>query len=93
MSAVRPLEAVAPITIPVPTGWRFVVEDGMPSVERDVGGFTLTVGLDDDDWRWWLCPLGSGSSVENGKGADMVDAIWQVFDALARRLDSDGGGA
>ena len=89
MSAVQPLVAVA--TIPVPAGWTFVQEaaEEMPSVERDVGAFTLTVGLDDDEWRWWLCPRGSCSSVEQGRGEDLVDSIWQVFDALARRLDRE----
>ena len=87
MSAVQPLVAVA--TIPVPTGWRFVLEDDVPSIERDVGDFTLTVGLDDSEWRWWLCPSGHSGAVHSGSGADMVDAIWQVFDALARRLDRE----
>jgi hypothetical protein len=87
MSAVQPLVATA--TIPVPTGWSFVLEDDMPSIERSVGAFTLTIGLDDYEWRWWLCPRGSSSSLDQGSGADMVDAIWQVFDALARRLDRE----
>ncbi len=87
MSAVQPIVVVA--KIPVPTGWRYVFEE-MPSIERDVGAFTLTVGLDDGDWHWWLCPLGSGFSVEHGEGVDMLDAIWQVFDALARRLGGGG---
>tara|TARA_Y100000389_G_scaffold188224_1_gene210554 strand:+ start:538 stop:801 length:264 start_codon:yes stop_codon:yes gene_type:complete len=78
------LEAVSPI--PVPTGWRFVLEDDMPTIERDVGSFTLTVGLDDGKWRWWLCPRGRDGATNHGVGADMVDAVWQVFDALARRL-------
>lgn len=91
MSAVQPLVAVA--TIPVPAGWTFIQEDSeeMPSIERNVGAFTLTIGLDDCEWRWWLCLRGSWSSVEKGRGEDLVDSIWQVFDALARRLDEPPG--
>ena len=85
-----PLVAVA--TIPVPTGWRYVWED-MPSIERDVGNHTLIVALEDGTWHWWLCIQGNPSSLDRGQGDDMVDAIWRVFDALARRLDSNGGAA
>jgi hypothetical protein len=89
MSAVQPLMAVA--TIPVPAGWTFIQEgsEEMPGVERVVGNWLLSIGLDDGEWRWWLCPRGSSSSIDRGNGADMVDCIWQVFDALARRLDRE----
>ena len=85
-----PLTTVA--TIPVPTGWRYVWED-MPSIERDVGNHTLIVALEDGTWHWWLCPKGTATSVARGDAWDMLDAVWRVFDALARRLDSNGGGA
>lgn len=61
----------------------------MPSIERDVLGMTLTVGLDDGQWRWWLCHAHTSSSMSRGEAADMVDAIGQVFDALALRLIAD----
>lgn len=89
MSAVQPLVAVA--TIPVPAGWTFVQEaaEEMPSVERVVGNWLLVIGLDDGEWRWWLCPRGSFTCVEQGVGEDLVDSIWRVFDCLARHLDRE----
>ena len=80
------LQAVA--TIPVPTGWRYLLEDGMPSIERDVLGMTLTVGLDDGKWRWWLCHAHASQSMNRGEAADLVDAIGQAFDALALHFSS-----
>ena len=84
-----PLTAVA--EIPVPTGWTYSrpSPEDMPGIERAVGDFNLVIGLDDGKWRWWLCPLGNQSSIKRGEAAYLVDAIWRVFDALARHLDAD----
>jgi hypothetical protein len=69
--------------IPVPHGWTYrLAPEDLPSVERDVGAYTLTVSLDDGSWVWWLCPRGEGLSIRHGEGADQQDAIFAALGAL-----------
>jgi hypothetical protein len=70
---------------PIPLGWRYVYED-MPSIERTVGPWSLIVAQDEGQWVWWLCPINDSSSVARGDGQDLLGAMWQVFDALAKQL-------
>lgn len=75
---------------PVPVGWAYVQveQNGMHSIERDVGEYTLVIGQDEGKWRWWLCPKGEQSSLTRGDGLDLLDAVWRCFDALAKELDA-----
>jgi len=72
--------------IPVPEGWTYTLIEGLPLIERDVGNFNLSVGLDGGDWRWWLCPKGTGVADANGSADSQLDAIFAVLDALMGRL-------
>lgn len=72
--------------IPVPEGWTYTLIEGLPLIERDVGNFTISVGLDDGDWRWWLCPKGTGVADANGSADSQLAAIFAVLDALLGRL-------
>lgn len=72
----------------IPHGWTFVQprDEDIPSIERTVGAYTLTIGEDDGKWVWWLCPAGEGVSISRGDGRNMVDAIMRALDALATHV-------
>jgi len=72
--------------IPVPEGWTYTLIEGLPLIERDVGNFTISVGLDDGDWRWWLCPKGTGVADANGSADSQLAAIFAVLNALMGKL-------
>jgi len=75
-------------------GWNacpLVSPDDMPAIERDLRNYNLTVGLDDGKWRWWLSLHDDPVALDHGTGADLLDAVWQVFDAVAVRLGAGSG--
>ena len=68
-----------------------VSPDCMPAIERGIRNYTLTVGLDEGKWRWWLSLHDNPVSLDHGTGADMLDAVWQVLNAAAVRIEAGGG--
>jgi len=76
---------------PIPVGWSYVYED-IHSIGRDVGEWRLTIADQEEDarwprWSWWLCPKGSSFSLAHGEADDMLGAIWNAFNALARQIE------
>lgn len=69
--------------IPVPHGWTYMLIDGLPSIERNVGDhYSITIALDEGKWVWWLCHRGKDTSFLNGESDDMVESMFQALDAL-----------
>lgn len=79
--------ALQPALIPVPHGWSYVDEEDLPSIERHIGDYTLTIGLD-EFWHWWIYPKGQLWPVHaHGRSNDQLHAIWSALDALDKVMN------
>lgn len=79
----------------VPRGWRYEYVHEMPSIERDIGDYTIVIGYDDSEitrankhpWIWWLCPKGDQKAISMSDSRDLMSAMADALDALCLLLE------